>query len=118
MDELIARLYGWATWLAGWVRAHPTETALLLSACVNTALRHKTPEEWVALAERRPLLAFLLGLSRDLGVDPASALRRGQTVLNALALTSASSVVRKLLGDSTPPSDDGPKTPRSEEKKP
>lgn len=112
IDELLARLSAWALWAIEWAKAHPTETALIASAVVNTTLRHRKPEEWVALAERRPLAAFLLGLVRDLGVDPASALRRGQTVLNALALTSASSVLRRLLGDA-PPSDSGPPTPRS-----
>lgn len=117
VDELLARLSAWALWLLAWAKAHPTETILFASAVVNTTLRYRKPEEWVALAERRPVLAFVLGLVRDLGVDPASALRRGQTVLNALALTSASSVLRRLLGDA-PPSDSGPPTPRSEEKKP
>lgn len=117
LDELTARVTGWALWALEWAKAHPTETALLVTAVVNTALRHKTPEEWIALAERRPVLAFVLGLVRDLGVDPVSALRRGQTVLNAIALTSASSALRRLLGDA-PPSDSGPTTPRSEEKKP
>jgi len=117
MDETIVYLSAKGAWLLAWAKAHPTETALIASAVVNTALRRKTAEEWVALAERRPVLAFALGLVRDLGVDPASALRRGQTVLNALALTSASSVLRRLLGDA-PPSDNGPPTPRSEEKKP
>lgn len=112
MDEIIVYLSAKGAWLLEWARAHPTETALIASAVINTALRRKTAEEWVALAERRPLAAFLLGLVRDLGVDPASALRRGQTVLNALALTSASSVLRRLLGDA-PPSDSGPPTPRS-----
>lgn len=112
IDEIFARLSAWALWAVAWAKAHPTETGLLATAVVNTALRHKTPEEWIALAERRPVLAFVLGLVRDLGVDPVSALRRGQTVLNAIALTSASSALRRLLGDA-PPSDNGPPTPRS-----
>lgn len=112
LDELLERLYAWALWALGWAKAHPTETGLLASAVVNTALRRKTAEEWVALAERRPVLAFALGLVRDLGVDPVSAVKRGQVVINALALTSASSVLRRLLGDA-PPSDSGPPTPRS-----
>lgn len=112
MDEVFVYLSAKSAWLLGWAKVHPTETILLASAVVNTVLRHRKPEEWVALAERRPVIAFALGLVRDLGVDPASALRRGQTVLNALALTSASSVLRRLLGDA-PPSDSGPPTPRS-----
>lgn len=91
-----------------WVATHPAETWLVVSLVINLALRARTPEQWVALAERRPALAACLEVVRALGVDPARALRAVQLFANARA---GSGALRSLGGHLH---DDGaPTTPRN-----
>lgn len=94
---------------AVWIGTHPAETWLVASLVINLALRARTPEQWIALAEKRPALAACLEVVRALGVDPAGALRALQLVASAKAGGSA----LRALG--LPPSsgDGNPPTPRS-----
>jgi hypothetical protein len=83
-----------------WIQAHPAECWLALSAVLNVAFRLRTPERWVALCERRPALAAVLGLVRALGIDPAGAMKAVALVANTKA---AHSSIGALTGDSAPP---------------
>lgn len=91
-----------------WIRSHPAETWLIASLVINVALRAKTPEQWVALAERQRVLAACLEVVRALGVDPVRAIRAVQLLAAAKAGGGAAA---RIIG--SPPADDGPSTPRS-----
>lgn len=42
----------------------------VISTVLNWAFWFKTPEQWVAFAESKPKLAFLVKFCRTVGVDP------------------------------------------------
>lgn len=61
---------------------------MLLSAVINLALRKKTPEQWVAFAEKNPRTAALVRLCSSLGIDLSKAILALKGFLNAKAQSS------------------------------
>jgi hypothetical protein len=83
-----------------WVQAHPAECWLALSATLNLLLRLRPPEAWVALCERSPVTAAVVGVVRSLGVDPVGALR---TLASVVAVKAAQSTASHALEAPPPP---------------
>lgn len=80
----------------------------LITASINVMLRRKTAEEWEAWAVSKPVLAFLVEVSRAAGFDPAKLLiagqryaqrRAGVVPAEALRATKLPPAVQKALSD-------------------
>ncbi|MSO37456.1 MAG: hypothetical protein EXQ69_04305 [Acidimicrobiia bacterium] len=66
---------------------------LVATAIVNTALRSKTSEEWVLLAETKPRLAAVIRIFRAVGLDPSKLITALAALLNAKAESLAAEPV-------------------------
>lgn len=58
-----------------WIQSHPLESWLLVSSVVLPILRLKTPEQWVAIADKSPRLHGLMKAMRAAGFDPVGVIK-------------------------------------------
>ena len=77
------------------------------SAVLVLLLRARTPEQWVALGEKRPRIQGAIRLLRALGVDPVKAVAAVVQIVSGRAPARAVAVadaVRETLAPPPPPS--------------
>lgn len=75
------------------------------SAILILLLRSRTPEQWVALGEKRPRVQGAIRLLRALGVDPVKAVAALQQIVTGRAPARALAVadaVRETLAPAPP----------------
>lgn len=88
---------------------------VVLSAVLNIALRAKSAQKWVELAEQTPSIAWIPRWLRALGVDPAAALKGAAT---GASVKAAATTAGRVTSGFFPPSSEGggeggaPPTPR------
>lgn len=98
-EAIKANLWAFWTWVI-FIGGHWVVASLV----VNTALRVRSAQKWVAWAEGKPALAWAIRWTRALGMDPAQALQNGASLLSAkAAVTAAGRAVSGFFGTESPP---------------